>query len=160
MRRKRTSHSMEKTRNTILVLLAVSALAIFFNLDAVRHGRSIFTNHAQRQLKFSGSLEREDFSAAELKRMTAYLSQREKYFKEVTIKASPQDSYRKVTPSTPILFEIQVTMKDGFTFTTPTRRTTRAQLQKSVLAKLDKDVQVYLKLKKSGKKPGGLINTM
>jgi len=151
---------MEWTRNTILILLAITALVIFFNLDIVRKGDSVFTNSAKRQLKFSGALDRKDFTDKEINRIANYIKVRKKLFKEIKIDASPQDSYKKVTPTTQVLFEIHVTMADGFTFSTPVRRTQRARLSKAIVSKLDKDVQVYLKLKKEGKTPKSLINTM
>ena len=151
---------MEWTRNTILILLAITALVIFFNLDIVRKGDSVFTNSAKRQLKFSGTLDRKDFTDKEINRIANYIKVRKKLFKEIKIDASPQDSYKKVTPTTQVLFEIHVTMADGFTFSTPVRRTQRARLSKAIVSKLDKDVQVYLKLKKEGKTPKSLINTM
>nr|WP_287411738.1 hypothetical protein [Pseudodesulfovibrio sp.] len=160
MKRRSSSKTMEWTRNTLLILLAVTALVIFFNLDVVRKGDSVFTNRAQRQLKFSGTLNRKDFTSKEMDRIANYVQTNKKLFKEIKIDAAPQDSYKKITPTTQVLFELHVTMADGFTFSTPVRRTQRAKLSKSIVSKLDKDVRVYLKLKKEGKNPTSLINTM
>nr|WP_321513250.1 hypothetical protein [uncultured Pseudodesulfovibrio sp.] len=160
MKRRHSSRTMEWTRNILLILLAVIALVIFFNLDIMRHGDSVFTNSAKKQLKFSGALHYKDFTDKEIDRITDYIKVRKKLFKEIKIDAAPQDSYKKVSPSTQVLFEIHVTMADGFTFSTPVRRTQRAQLSKAIVSKLDKDVQAYLKLKKEGKNPTALINTM
>ena len=160
MHHTRKSKAMEWIRNILLILLAAVALIIFFNLDMIHEGDSVFTNSARKQLKFSGDLDRKDFTSTELDRFLNYLSARKKLIKEIKIDASPQDSYRKVTPSTEILFEIHVTMTDGFTFSTPVRRSKRNALPKAIIIKLDKDIQAYFKLKKEGKKIKSLINTM
>lgn len=160
LKRRRTNRTMEWTRNILLILLAGGVVVIFFNLDIVRKGESVFTNTAKKKLKFSGSLDRKDYTDRELERLMNYIKVRNKLFKEVRIDASPQDKYKEVTPTSEVLFEIHVTMADGFTFSTPVRRTRRQKLTLNILNKLDKDVQAYLELKKQGKEPSSLINTM
>lgn len=157
---KRTNRTAEWTRNILLILFAVGVVVVFFNLDAVKKGESVFSNQANRQLKFTGDLGRRDFSEKELNQLYDYIKIRKKFIEEVKIEASPQDSYKKITSRTEILFEVHVTMKDGFTFSTPLRRTSRGHLATNILAKMDKDVRAYLDLKKRGSKAKSMINTM
>jgi hypothetical protein len=92
--------------------------------------------------------------------MLGYIKARNDLFQEVKVQASPQDRYKAVTPDTDVLFELHVTMADGFTFSTPTRRVARRDLVVSLLNKLDKDLRAYQKLKKEGKNPSSMINLM
>lgn len=158
--KRRISRTEEWTRNILLILLAIGIIAIFFNLDIVRKGESIFSNTANKKLQFSGDLKRGDYTEQERDKLLAYIKTRNKLFTEVKVEASPQDKYREVGPQSDILFEIHVTMADGTTFTSPVRRAPRQQLVMAVLQKLDKDVQAYLELKKQGKTPEKFINTM
>ncbi|MCJ2165634.1 MULTISPECIES: hypothetical protein [unclassified Pseudodesulfovibrio] len=159
-KKKRNHKTMEQVRNILLVLLAAFVIFIFFNLDIVRKGESVFSNTSSKKLKFAGSMDRKDYTDTELERIRDYIKVRNKLFEEVKIEASPQDKYKEIAPTTEILFEVHVVMADGFKFTTPVRRTQRKDLSLTILAKLDKDVQAYIELKKQGKKPTSMINTM
>lgn len=158
--KRRHNRTAEWTRNILLILVAAAVVFIFFNLDIVRKGESIFSHSADKKLQFAGELRRKDYAPKEVQRFLDYIKVRNKILTEVRIEASAQDRYREVGPDTPILFEIHVTMADGFTFSTPVRRSRRSDLATSVLAKLDKDIQAYLGLKKQGKNPSSMINTM
>jgi len=160
MKKKRRSRSAEWAKNILLILLAGSVVYIFFNLDIIKKGESMFSNTAQKKLKFSGDLGRPDFSDKEVDKLTAYIKVRQRLLKEIRIQATTENSYRKVTPETEILFEAHVTMADGFKFTTSLRRSQRKRLVNSILAKLDKDLGAYMEMKKQGKKMKGLVNTM
>lgn len=160
MIRKRHSKTTEWTKNIFLILLAGAVIWIFFSLDIIKKGESMFSNTASKKLKFSGSFNRKDYTDREVDRLLSYIKTRNRLFEEVKIQASIQDTYRAITPETEILFEIHVTMKNGFTFTTPLRRTKRKRLVTGILTKLDKDVRAYLEMQKQGKKMKGLINTM
>jgi hypothetical protein len=157
---KRRKKSAEWTRNIFLVLVAAAIIAIFFNLDLMRKGESVFSNSAAKKLKFSGGLGRRAYTEGEIERMLGYIKARNDLFQEVKIQASPQDGYKAVTPDTDIIFELHVTMADGFTFSSPTRRVARRDLVVSLLNKLDKDLRAYQKLKKEGRNPSSMINLM
>ncbi|AMK10057.1 hypothetical protein [Pseudodesulfovibrio indicus] len=158
--KRRHSRTAEWTRNILLILAAAAVIFIFFNLDIVRKGESVFSQSADKKLKFAGELHRRDYVPKEVQRLLDYIKVRNKLIEEVRIEASPQDRYREIGPNTAILFEVHVTLSDDFTFSTPVRRTRRGELVTSVLAKLDKDIQAYLDLKKQGKNPSSMINTM
>ncbi|XXJ18072.1 hypothetical protein ACR42D_00660 [Desulfovibrio caledoniensis] len=157
---KRRKKSAEWIRNIFLVLVAAAIIAIFFNLDLVRKGESVFSNTASKKLQFTGGLGRKAYTGREIERMLGYIKARNDLFQEVKVQASPQDRYKAVTPDTDVLFELHVTMADGFTFSTPTRRVARRDLVVSLLNKLDKDLRAYQKLKKEGKNPSSMINLM
>ncbi|WP_316897953.1 hypothetical protein [Pseudodesulfovibrio indicus] len=158
--KRRHSRTAERTRNILLILAAAAVIFIFFNLDIVRKGESVFSQSADKKLKFAGELQRRDYAPKEVQRLLDYIKVRNKLIEEVRIEASPQDRYREIGPNTDILFEVHVTLSEDFTFSTPVRRTRRGELVTSVLAKLDKDIQAYLDLKKQGKNPSSMINTM
>lgn len=157
---KQDHRARELARNIFLVLVAAALIFIFFNLDLVRKGESVFTKSADKKLKFAGGLGRHDYSAGELDRLLKYIRDRNELFTEVKVAASAQDNYREISPDTDILFELQVTLADGFTFTTPTHRTSRRDLVRNILNKLDKDMRAYEELKKQGRNPKSMINTM
>ncbi|BCS89170.1 hypothetical protein [Pseudodesulfovibrio sediminis] len=160
MRSKRHSKSTEWTKNFFLILLAGVVIWVFFSLDIIKKGESMFSNTASKKLKFSGNFTRKEYTDREVDRLLSYIKTRNKLLEEVKIQATTQDSYRKITPDTEILFEVHVTMDDGFTFTTPLRRSKRKRLVSGILTKLDKDVRAYLEMRKQGKKMKGLVNTM
>lgn len=160
MKSKRQNKTAEMARNVFLILLAVIIVVIFFNLDIMQKGESVFSRTATTDLKFSGALGPKDYTDNEISKLRTYMKIRKKILEEIKIEASPQDSYKGVTPDTQVLFEVHVVMRDGVSFTTPVRRTKRKHLADAILAKLDKDVTAYKQLKKEGKKVKGLINTM
>lgn len=120
----------------------------------------MFTHSGSKRLEFNGSIGKDDLTDKEISRLVNYINKHKKILKKIILKASPQDSYRKITPKTQVLFEVQITMHDGFTFTTPVRRVQRKELTNGILVKLDKDIRAYLDLKKQGKEVKSLINTM
>lgn len=160
MNKKRQSKTVEWTRNLLLILLAGGMVVIFFNLDMIKKGESVFSHHGSRKLKFQGALGPKDFSEKELDSIEDYIKVRDKLLEEIIIQTSVQDTYREVTEQSDILFEMHVTMEDGFEFITTLRRTQRKKLPTSIVRKLDKDIRAYLKLKKEGRDLKGLINTM
>jgi hypothetical protein len=157
---KRRKKSAEWTRNILLVLAAAAVIVIFFNLDLMRKGESVFSNSAAKKLKFTGGLGRRAYTDREIERMLGYIRARNDLFEEVKVQASPQDRYRAIEPDTEIIFELHVTMTDGVTFSTPTRRVKRRDLVVNLLNKLDKDLRAYKKLKKEGRNPSSMINLM
>ncbi|BDQ38093.1 hypothetical protein SYK_24530 [Pseudodesulfovibrio nedwellii] len=157
---KKKNQNIEIVRNIVLILIAVGSMLIFFNLDIIHKGKSMFTHSGSKRLEFNGSIGKDDLTDKEISRLVNYINKHTKILKKILLKASPQDSYRKITPKTQILFEVQITMHDGFTFTTPVRRVQRKELTNGVLVKLDKDIRAYLDLKKQGKEVKSLINTM
>jgi len=157
---KRRKKTAEWTRNILLVLGAAAVIAIFFNLDLMREGDSVFSNSAAKKLKFSGGLGRKAYTASEIDRMLSYIRGRGDLFQEVKVAATPEDRYRAVTPDTDVIFELHVVMTDGFTFSTPARRVDRSKLVASMLNKLDKDLRAYQEMKKQGRTPSSMINTM
>ncbi|MEZ7198148.1 hypothetical protein [Pseudodesulfovibrio karagichevae] len=156
----RRNKSAEWTRNILMVLAAAAIIWVFFNLDLVRKGDSVFSNSAAKKLRFSGELDRKAYTGREIERMLSYIKARNDLFEAVRVDASPQDRYGSVTPDTDIVFELHVAMADGFTFSTPARRVPRRDLVASLLNKLDKDLRAYQKLKKEGRTPSSMINTM
>lgn len=160
MSKRHRNKGMEMARNILLILFALGVVVIFFNLDIINKGESVFSRTATVDLQFSGDLGQRDFTDKELSRFRGYLKTRKKIVEEIKIETSTQDSYKKVTPKSEILFEVHVQMKDGFTFTTALRRSTRGKLANTILAKLDKDVRAYLEIKKDGTKAKSMINTM
>ncbi|WP_207263996.1 hypothetical protein [Desulfovibrio sp. Huiquan2017] len=158
--RKHRQKKTEIARNIFLILVAGAVIYIFFNLDLVRKGESVFSNSASKKLQFSGTLSPRDYTDREIERILNYIKARNDLFQEVKVDASTQDSYGAVGPDSAIIFELHVIMTDGFTFTTPARRTPRRDLVVSLLRKLDKDVRTYRQLKKEGRNPSSMINTM
>lgn len=119
MNKKRQSKTVEWARNLLLILLAGGMVVIFFNLDMIKKGESVFSHHGSRKLKFTGALGPKDFSEKELDRLESYIKVRDKLLEEITIQTSVQDTYRAVTEKSDILFEIHVIMEGGFEFSTP-----------------------------------------
>jgi len=150
----------EWARNFFLAILAVGVVVVFFNLDIMDKGKSVFSMTADRKLKFSGKLTHRDFTKKEFTKLLNYTKKHNDIFDKVSIEASPQDSYKKISPSTQILYEIHVILTDGGTLSTPVRRTTRKNLVKSIITKLNKDTRDYLEIKGQGKKFKSFINTM
>ena len=160
MSKRRRSRAEEIARNIFFIGFAILVVVIFFNLDIMNKGESLFSRTTTADIRFSGDMGEKDYTAKELGRLRGYLKTHKKLVREITIQAAPQDSYKKIQPSTDILFEVHVVMHDGFTFTTPLRRTSREDLTKSIMSKLDKDIRAYSTLKKDGQKAKTMINTM
>ncbi|WP_272698903.1 hypothetical protein [Desulfovibrio sp. Fe33] len=158
--KRRRDKSTEWTRNILLILAAAAVIYVFFNLDIVRKGESVFSNTAAKKLKFAGGLGERDYSEREIARILKYIDARNSIFREVKISASPQDSYREIAPGTDIVYELHVALADGFTFSTPARRAQRRDLVAALLNKLDKDLRAYQKMKQEGRTPSSMINTM
>lgn len=157
---KRKSKNSERVRNTILVLLAVGVVVVFFNLDIMRKGESMFSRTADKKLTFKGDLKRKAYSKKEVSRIIGYIKRHNEFIDTVTVETSIQDSYKKITSKSPIVFEVHLVMNDGATISTPTRRTTRKELVSDILTKISKDMRAYKKLIKEGKKVKSLVNTM
>lgn len=160
MNARRRSKRIEKTRNTILVLLAVAMVVIFFNLDVMNKGESVFSRSADKKLKFMGDLSLRDFSDKEIDRILKFIKRNTTIIDRATVETSVQDTYKKITDKSQVIFEIHLTMVDGAKISTTTRRTTRKNLVSSILAKLKKDIGAYKQLIKEGKKVKSLVNTM
>lgn len=159
IKRKRDK-TKEHVRNFFLILLAVAVVFIFFNLDIIRTGESVFSKTADKKLKFTGQLKRKSYSENEVSRLLQFVKRYDKKIDSLTVKASAQDSYGEITANTEILFEIHMIMSDGGTISTPVRRARRSGLATDILKKLDKDMRAYLRLRKQGKKVDSLVNTM
>ncbi|WP_243544592.1 hypothetical protein [Pseudodesulfovibrio tunisiensis] len=160
MARKRKSASQEKTRNILLALLALTMLGIFFSLDLTNRGESMFSREASRKIRFLGDLQERDYTSREVSRLLRYVKRHNGDFRRVLVTVSVQDSYRKVTPDSEMLFEVRVELADGSSLETPVRRATRRDLMDAILAKLDKDVRAYETLRRKGTTGKSLINTM
>lgn len=158
--KRRREKGREYARNFFLVVLAISVVVIFFNLDIMRKGESVFSKSADKKLKFGGDMKRTDYTKKEVARLLKLVKKYNDSFESVFIEASPQDTYKKTTPTTQVIFEIHVKMKDGSTLSTPARRTKRRDLVSNIIVKLNKDMKAYLDLKKKGKKIKSLVNTM
>jgi len=150
----------EGVRNFFLIILAVGVVVIFFNLDIMRDGESVFSRSADKKLRFEGGLKRNNYTDKEIDRIVRYTKKHNDLFDRVAIKASPQDSYKKISPSTEILFEVHVRMLDGSTLSTTLRRTKRKDLVPSIISKLSRDMRAYKNILKKGKKIKAFINTM
>ncbi|MDD3312237.1 hypothetical protein [Pseudodesulfovibrio sp.] len=150
----------ERARNIFLVILAVGLVVIFFNLDVMRKGESVFSKNADRKLRFAGQLARKSYAAPEIDRLLAFIRRYDKDIESLTVRASTQDAYGKIDRDTSILFELQMVMADGATIDTPVRRSPRGQLVSAILEKLNKDMKAYLSLKKRGKDVDTLLNVM
>ena len=158
--RQSRDRSRERTRNFILVLLAVGMVVFFFNLDMVTEGESLFSRNSERKLSFSGDLERKAFTAKEVDRLLAFIKRHDGVIESVVVQTSLQDQYRAVNPSTELMFEIRIGMTDGGTISAPTRRAVRDALVSAILEKLDKDIRAYEKINRKDDKVKSLINTM
>lgn len=149
----------EWAKNTLLVLLAIVVVVIFFNLDLVGKGDSMFSRSGERTLLFSGDMASKDYSASEVKKLVAFLQTNKKWIEKITVNTSKQDDYKAITPNSQMLFVMKLVMADGMEMTTTVRRTTRADLVKTMLIKLRKDVRAYKKMKKDGRRMKTLVNT-
>lgn len=160
MSRKRRSKAEETARNVFFIVVAILVVVVFFNLDLLHKGDSLFSRTTVADIKFSGDLKRKNYAPEEIDRMQARLGRHGKLVQEITIRTSVQDAYREVTPDTEILFDIRVVLRNGFVFTTPPRRSPRRDLPAGVMIKLEKDLKAYRTIKEQGRDPGTLINTM
>jgi hypothetical protein len=150
----------EYGRNIFLILLAVVMVVIFFNLDMIREGDSVFSKSADKKLKFTGRLEEKNFSEKEVGRVLGFVKRYDDQIDSLVIRTSAQDSYTKISGNTELLFEITMVMNNGSTISTPVRRARRKALVSEVMQKLNKDMRAYQRLKKQGKKVDSLVNTM
>lgn len=157
--KKKQNKIKEYTRNFFLVALAVGIVVVFFNLDIVPKGESVFSQSATKKLKFSGDLKRKAYTPEEVSRLLRFIKNNTDYIKETRVDASLQDSYKKINDSSQVLFEVHLLMDDGTTITTTAHRTTRKDLVTAILAKVSKDTRIYKKLKEQGKEMRSLINT-
>lgn len=157
---RRRDRKKEWARNFFLVILAVSVVVIFFNLDIMRDGESVFSRSADKKIKFTGDIGHNDVTPKEMKRLVNYIKRYGDSIEKVVIDSSVQDTYKKLNPSTQLIFEIHVTMANGSTVSTPTRRTTRKDFMSAIITKLKKDMKAYDSLLKQGKKIKSLVNTM
>jgi len=157
---RRRARRNEWTKNLFLVVFAVVVVVIFFNLDIMQKGESVFSKNSDRKLNFGGKLEREDYTSKEIARLLRFIKKYNDIYDKVFIEASPQDTYRKVVSSTEILFEVHIRMNDGSSLSTPVRRALRKNLVTAILTKVSKDTKAYLSLQKKGKKVKSLVNTM
>ncbi|QGY39325.1 hypothetical protein GM415_04055 [Pseudodesulfovibrio cashew] len=155
----RRKRSEEWARNIILILCAVGAMVIFFNLDIVRQGDSVFNHTGTAKLYFRGDLTERDFSTKEVDRLRKYVNAYAKIVTSATVETTIQDRYKGVTPQSEVIFEVRLIMRDGARITTPARRAKRSELVRAILLKLDKDIDAYRQLKKEGKEMKGLVNT-
>jgi len=151
---------MEWARNIFLVILAVVVVVIFFNLDIMHKGESVFSRTADKKIKFTGDLKYNAYTKREVERIIKFIKRHEKLIDTATIETSVQDKYKKLTGVSQIIFEVHLVMLNGATVSTPTRRTTRKKLVSSILTKLDKDMRAYKRLTIDGQKVKSLVNTM
>jgi len=149
----------ELARNIILIVLAVGVVVIFFNLDIMKKGESMFSRQGSVKLRFKGDLGKDDYSDAEEGDLLSYLNKYKDVVTSAVLETRLEDSYRKVTANSQIIFEVHLTMTDGSVVSTPARRAKRSALIPGVLQKLDKDLSAYRKLKNLGKEMKKLINT-
>ncbi|MFH1913509.1 MAG: hypothetical protein ABIK45_04460 [Pseudomonadota bacterium] len=152
--------SRERTRNFLLVLLAVIGVAIFFNLDMLPDGETVFDRSADRKLTFVGDLGRNDISPGERERIMEFVRRHDSRLANVTIEITLQDPYRAVTDTTEVIFSVRMAMADGGSVSAPTRRARRANLVEAVLDKLEKDIKAYGIVDDGKGKGRSLINTM
>lgn len=150
----------EWVRNLFLVILAIAVVVIFFNLDIMRQGESLFSKSADKKLEFGGDLKRSDYTKEEISKLIRYTKKYNDIFGKVFIETSRQDSYKKISPKSKILFEVHIRMIDGTTISTPLRRSLRKELVSAILVKLEKDVGAYMDIQEKGKKIKSLVNTM
>ena len=157
--RKRKNKTSERVRNIFLILLAVGVVVIFFNLDMIHKGESVFSKSADNKLNFTGDLKVKAYSKAEIERLVKYIKRHNEIIDTATVRTSVQDTSKKLTGKSQVTFEVNLIMKDGATISTPTRRSTRKELVSDILSKVNKDIRAYKKLIKEGKKVKSLVNT-
>ncbi|QJB55758.1 hypothetical protein [Pseudodesulfovibrio sp. zrk46] len=160
MNLKRKKQKSERVRNVLMILFALGVVVIFFNLDVMRKGESVFSRTADKKLRFTGDLKREAYSKSEVDRLVKYIKRYNDLIDTATVETTLQDPYKKVTGKSQMIFEVHLVMMDGTTISTPTRRITRTRLVDDILAKMSKDIRAYRKLLKDGKKVKSLVNTM
>lgn len=148
----------ETIRNVFMIAFAVGMVVFFFSLDMMREGDSMFSREGKSQLFFRGHLKQKDFSSHELDRIRSYIKSYSSVLQSTTIQTSVQDPYKKMTPNSPVVFEVHLVMRDGGRLSTTTKRTTRGELVSASLVKLDKDLRAYRKLKGDGKKMDSFFN--
>ena len=158
-KRKRTTLS-DKARNAVLVIIAIITVIIFFNLDLMEKGDSLFSRTAESKLNFKGDLKRKAYKPEEYDRLLVFIKKHQAIIETATIQTSVDRGYGKLTPSSQILFEVRFQLTDGGMISTPTRRTTREKLVSAILIKMKKDMKAYKGLQKKGKKVKSLVNTM
>lgn len=158
MVKKQRSKAGDLIKNLLMIVFAVSVVVIFFNLDMVRDGDSMFSRKGQVKLEFTGDLKRKNFTEAEVSRVRSHIKQYGKIMESATVETTVQDSYKKVNDKSQVVYEIHLVMRDGTRITTTARRTTRKGLVSSGLAKLDRDLRIYKQYKKEGKSMKSLIN--
>lgn len=158
VKRHRTT-TKEKVRNTLLVILAIGMVIIFFNLDITRDGESVFSKSSSQKLRFSGDLKRNAYTDKEIKSLLDFIDRYGEVIEKTDISVILQDSYKKVRKSSQLIFEVNMVLDGGTTINTPTWRTTRDKLVNDVLTKMKKDMKAYLELKEKGKKMKSLVNT-
>lgn len=141
-----------------MILVALAVVVIFFNLDLVRDGESVFSRSAENKLRFKGDLERRAYTKKERSQLIAYIKRHGEAIESVTIMTTLDDSYSKVGPTSQVLHEITIVLTDGASISTPTRRIKRARLLSDILYKMKKDMKAYRGL--DGKKIKSLVNTM
>lgn len=148
----------ETARNILLVLLALGMVLIFFNLDFIKEGDSVFSHEGRTKLYFRGDLARTAFEEKEIDQLLDSILKRSKILESATVETRLQDSYKRVTASSPVIFEIHLVMKSGARISTTARRSSRGSLVPAILAKMSKDIRVYKDLKRQGKDVKSLIN--
>lgn len=156
---KKRSKTSERVRNILMILFALAVVVIFFNLDFVQKGESIFSRSASSKLRFAGDLSKQEYSDKEFERLRLFIERYGKKVESATIETTVESAYRKLGPKTQVLYEVHVVMESGSTISTPTRRVTRGKLVDDILFKMKKDFKAYLQLEEKGKKIKSLINT-
>ncbi len=159
MKKRRKSKISETTRNAFLVLLVVGLIVIFFKLDFIRGGKTLFNRTRLSTIRFSGDLQKEDYSKKETDRLLKYIKRYKSFIKSITVDSRVQDSYKKMKDSSPVTFELHMALTDGGTISTPTKRTTRQRLVHEIIQKIGKDIRVYKEMIKDGDTPKSLLNT-
>ncbi len=149
----------EKVRNILLVLLAIGTVVVFFNLNISREGESVFSSSSNIKMRFSGDLKQDAYTEKEIASLTRFIDRYKNEIERTEFQVMLQDNYKKLKKSSPLTFEVRLTMKDGATIETPTWRTTRGKMIPDMLTKMKKDMKAYLELKKSGKKVKSFVNT-
>lgn len=155
----KNNQQREWLKNTVIILLALVMVVIFFNLDFMQKGESVFSQKAQNKIHFRGVLKSKAFEEAEMDRLVNTIKRYDNLLERVVIVTSVDDTYRTVVGSTQVVFEVLMTLTDNGTISTPGKRVTREQLVDAILDKMHKDLEVYQRLKKEGKDFKSLINS-
>lgn len=160
LKKRRRSSTSEKVRNVMLVIVAVATVFIFYNLDIMKKGESVFSRSAKNKLYFRGDLKLKAYTTKEYDKILAFVKKYDKLIESATIETTVDNSYGKVSKTSQILFEVHFELSDGATISTPTRRTTRGNLVSAILTKMRKDMKAYRGLMEKGTKVKSLVNTM